>query len=87
MRVKVQVFARLRDTIGQAEWWQDTPAPATVGDVWHAVTTRYPGAATFTGSISAALNEEFATMHAAVNDGDAVAFLPPVSGGQPRERR
>jgi molybdopterin converting factor small subunit len=32
--------------------------------------------------VSAAVNADFARMDAAVSDGDEVAFLPPVSGGQ-----
>ena len=43
--------------------------------------TRLPRMAPYRGSVSGALNAEYARMDASVRDGDEVAFLPPVSGG------
>ena len=42
----------------------------------------FPGArATTTRAISCAVNDEYARLTTPLNDGDEVAFLPPVSGG------
>ena len=81
MRVTVQVFARLRELAGSAEWQCEVPAGAAIADVWRAVTARHPSLGAFTASISCARNEDFARMNARVHDGDVIAFLPPVSGG------
>ena len=81
MRVKVQLYARLRELAGGAEWTCDVPAGATVADVWRAIAADHPALAPFERSVSCARNAEFAKRSAAVADGDEVAFLPPVSGG------
>ena len=81
MRVKVQLFARLRELAGRGECECDVRDGATVDDVWEALTARYPGLAPFGGAASCAVNTEFARKTAAVHEGDHVAFLPPVSGG------
>jgi molybdopterin converting factor subunit 1 len=81
MRVTVQLFARLRELAGAAEWTFDLPDDARVADVWRAAAARFPALGPFERSVSCARNEDFAHMSAAVRDGDVVAFLPPVSGG------
>jgi molybdopterin converting factor subunit 1 len=81
MRVTVRLFARLREAAGRELETCDVEAGARVADVWLAMTTRHPALAPFGESLSAAINADFAKMSARVNDGDEVAFLPPVSGG------
>jgi molybdopterin converting factor subunit 1 len=81
MRVTVQCFARLRELAGRREWTCEVPAGARVSDVWRELVLVAPAAAALAGSVSCAVNAEFAPMSAPVHDGDEVAFLPPVSGG------
>ena len=81
MRVTVQVFARLRELAGRSEWQCELAAGATIGDVWKQSAGAYPALADFSRSVSCARNEDFARMNAPVQDGDVIAFLPPVSGG------
>ena len=81
MRVKVQLFARLRELAGSGEYDCDVPAGSSVGDVWRVVADRHASLQPFGGAISCALNADFARMSAPVQEGDEVAFLPPVSGG------
>ena len=81
MRVTVQLFARLREIAGGQDWTYDVAAGASIGDVWRMVAAAHPDLGRFDSAVSAALNEDFAPMSARVHDGDAVAFLPPVSGG------
>jgi len=77
----VRLFAMLRERAGRSDWSCDIPAGARTSDVWHALIVAHPTLAEFTGAVSCAVNEDFATLDTAVHDGDDVAFLPPVSGG------
>jgi molybdopterin converting factor subunit 1 len=81
MRVTVRLFARLRDIAGAAELVRDVPKGATVATVWDTLATEFPELASYRSSISSAVNADYAKMQTAVQDGDEVAFLPPVSGG------
>jgi molybdopterin synthase catalytic subunit len=81
MRIAVQLFARLRELAGRSDVDCDVPDGATIRDVWTVVAAKYPALAPFGSSVSCARNEDFARMQTPVADGDAIAFLPPVSGG------
>ena len=81
MRVTVRLFARLRDLAGSGEMICDVDAPATVGSVWQALVTENPALRDYERTMSVAVNADYSKMSAPVNDGDEVAFLPPVSGG------
>ena len=81
MRVTIRLFARLRDLAGSGELVRDVVAPATVQTVWQALVTEMPSLREYEPSMSVAVNADYARMSAAVQDGDEVAFLPPVSGG------
>ena len=84
MRVKVQLFARLRELAGLGEASIDVPAGARVDDVWRALTTQHPDLEPFGRAVSCAINADFAPRSAPGREGDEIAFLPPVSGGAPR---
>jgi molybdopterin converting factor subunit 1 len=81
VRVTVRLFARLRDVTGSSELDADLPAPATIADVWDVLVGRHPGLGPFRSSLSCARNLEYAQFTTPVEDGDEIAFLPPVSGG------
>lgn len=81
MRVTVQLFARLRELAGRDVVEVEVPDGASVADVWQALAAEHPALAPFATSVSCAINADFARRTAPVRPGDAVAFLPPVSGG------
>ena len=81
MRVRVRLFARLRDIAGTAELKREVPAGATVRKVWETLAAEFPELAHYATSMSTAVNAEYTQSDAVLHDGDEVAFLPPVSGG------
>jgi molybdopterin converting factor subunit 1 len=81
MRVTVRLFAALRDIARQSTLERDVPAGATARTVWDGLVDEYPDLARYGGITSCAVNEEYARFTTEVQDGDEVAFLPPVSGG------
>ena len=81
MRINVRLFARLRDIVGAGEIARQVPEGATVRSVWDELTGEFPDLRAYRETISAAVNAEYSRMDAPVDDGDEVAFLPPVSGG------
>lgn len=81
MRVRVLFFGRLREVTGCAEDWADLPAGACVEDLFAHYARRVPRVAGFRPSLAASVNEEYAAWAALLQEGDEVAFLPPVSGG------
>jgi molybdopterin converting factor subunit 1 len=81
MRVTVRLFARLRDLAGAGELVRDVDTPATVTTVWQSLVAEMPALREYERTMSVAVNADYSKMTAAVQDGDEVAFLPPVSGG------
>ena len=81
MRVRVRLFARLKDIAGAAEMDREVPPAATARTVWNALAGEFPALAPYAAISSCAINEEYSTFDVELNEGDEVAFLPPVSGG------
>ncbi len=81
MRVTIRLFARLRDLAGTGELVRDVAGPATVQTVWTSLVSEMPSLGEYEKAMSVAVNAEYARMGATLQEGDEVAFLPPVSGG------
>ena len=81
MHVTVRLFARLREITGHTELSREMPDGADARALWNALAREYAELAPYGGSISCAVNEEYAKFTTPLEDGDEVAFLPPVSGG------
>ena len=82
--IKVLFFGPLRDVVGAREEACELDASATVGGVFEAFASRFPRLRELQRSIVFARNQRFSDPTAALEDGDEIAFLPPVSGGSGR---
>src|SRR4051812_26805877 len=77
MRVTVRLFAALRERAGTSRRELELPPGATAGDVFAAL-----GIGAEPQGLAYAVNREYADRTAALADGDEVALIPPVSGGE-----
>ena len=86
MQVKVLFFGQLKEVVGAAEEQVELPAGARVADLVSHYRQRFPRWEEFQPSVAVAGNQEYAEPASALSGGDEVAFLPPVSGGENRDR-
>ena len=81
MLITLRLFARLRELSGKSELHIDVPDGADARMLWNELADQYPALTPYGGSVSCAVNEEYARLTTRLKEGDEVAFLPPVSGG------
>jgi molybdopterin synthase sulfur carrier subunit len=82
MTVLILYFAALRELLGMAE--ERIPGlshPLSVNGLAAELVRRHPELQPHLASVRFAVNESFAAGADAVEDGDTVALIPPVSGG------
>lgn len=77
MPVKVKFFASLREKMGRDAAEIDLNAKLTVADVWSMVADGQQ----MPPNTLMAVNMEYVDLNHRVQDGDEVAFFPPVTGG------
>ena len=87
MHVTIRLFARLRELAGGSELTRELPDGATASDAWNALAAEFPALIDYTRIVSCAVNEEYARLTTPLQEGDEVAFLPPVSGGSGERER
>jgi molybdopterin synthase catalytic subunit len=86
VHVRVRLFAIQRELAGTRELRIDLRPGASVEDAWRAVIDQHPVLAPGRPSVRFARNGEYVDATAVLEDGDDVAFIPPVSGGQTSDR-
>lgn len=82
--IRVLFFAKLRESLGRSDYSLDgADAPLSVETLRDKLLSEQPAwlDALCAPNVIVALNQEVASLDATVNDGDEVAFYPPVTGG------
>ncbi|MGH9573495.1 MAG: molybdopterin converting factor subunit 1 [Candidatus Acidiferrales bacterium] len=82
MRVRALFFGQLREIVGVPEETIDVSEGTKLEDLLERYGRRFPKFAEFRPSIAASVNQEYADPKTELANGDEVAFLPPVSGGE-----
>lgn len=78
MRVRILLFAAYKDIAGTGELALDLPAGARALD---AVTLLRSSHSRIPECPVVAINQEFSSLDAQLEEGDELALLPPVAGG------
>jgi len=81
MHVRVLFFGQLKEIVGRAEDEAELSDGARVEDLFTRYGNRFPRLTEFRASVVPSINQEFAEWRSPLAQGDEVAFLPPVSGG------
>ena len=81
MHARVLFFGMLKDLVGQASDDAEFAEGTDLRGIFEVYAARHPRLKEIARSIVLARNQEFAELTTKVEEGDEIAFLPPVSGG------
>ena len=81
MKIKVLFFGVTQELTGLQEEQTEIPEGANLDGLWGRYAARFPRLNDLSGVLLLAMNQEVADRTRILQDGDEVAFLPPVSGG------
>ena len=81
MKIRVKLFAILRERAGIAELMLDLPAGATARDAITALAQKCPDVENLVSQAAAAVNQQYVKRDTQLREGDELALIPPVSGG------
>ena len=80
MRITVLYFASLADKAQQGQQQLDLADNLSLSELYAQLKQQH-GFELDTAKVRVAINDEFASWDDAINDGDTIAFIPPVVGG------
>lgn len=86
IRVTALLFGQAREWAGTSSLDLTLDAPATVEGAFLLLKSLYPKLGGLERSLLFAVNEEYASLSHPLSDGDTLAVLPPVSGGEAEGR-
>lgn len=81
INVRVVLFGHLKDVFPRGETTISLPVGATAADVAKDLMAKDARLSDLLTKTRVAVREEFADADTILNDGDEIAFLPPMSGG------
>ncbi|MEL7435918.1 MAG: molybdopterin converting factor subunit 1 [Chloroflexota bacterium] len=83
MQIEILFFATLKDLVGEKRVTLSLDGDSTtLATVKETLIVQYPEIEANLNAALGSVNEEYAFAEDVVNDGDKVAFFPPVSGGE-----
>ena len=82
LKLQISFFALYRERAGRSRMPLELAPGATVSDMVAEIRRLFPGLAPPTVNIVVAVNAEYAEPDTELRDGDDIALIPPVSGGQ-----
>jgi molybdopterin synthase catalytic subunit len=82
IKISALLFGQAREFAGVEELEIELESPATVGSAFAALKQRHQKLGEMEHSLLFAVNEEYASLSHPLTDGDRLAVLPPVSGGE-----
>lgn len=81
VKVRVRLFASLRDVVGREQLELDLPAGATAETAWGRLVAAHPALAPRRASLAVAVNRAYERFDAPLPEGAELVFIPPISGG------
>jgi MoaE-MoaD fusion protein len=81
MKVRVRLFAILRDRAGVSETSLTLPDGATAATAALSLIEQFPALRDAVPRVMFAVNQEYAGPETVLKDADELALIPPVSGG------
>jgi len=81
MKVKVLFFGATHDVTGLEQEQAEISEGMNVEELWRSYAARFPRLKELAPALLLAVNQEIADRARVLEEGDEVAFLPPVSGG------
>ncbi|RMF97443.1 MAG: molybdopterin converting factor subunit 1 [Candidatus Schekmanbacteria bacterium] len=82
MTLKILYFAAIREKLGKKSEEITAREGETVGDLMKRLSEKYEIVAQMEKTLMVAVNKEYRDNSYLLKDGDEVALIPPVSGGQ-----
>lgn len=86
MHVDVRYFAMIREIVGASAQRRELASGATAGDLFDALVREFPRLERLQSITLLMVNQAYVGRDHVLNEGDEVALIPPVSGGEGRFR-
>jgi molybdopterin converting factor subunit 1 len=80
-KIKVRLFANLREVVGEREITITVPSGITVSYLNNEIFKKYPQLKSFNNKFVTSVNCKVTTGDSIITSSDEIALLPPVSGG------
>lgn len=81
MRIRLRLFASVREIVGARELSLEVPEGCTLGRALQQIAEAYPRLQGLAPSLMLAVNREYRGAEHRLREGDEVGLIPPVSGG------